>query len=66
MGAPKILVATGSFMAATRDGEVFVNVGTHVRSTDPIAKAHPELFGPAEPEIVELPPVAKKRRGGKT
>jgi hypothetical protein len=63
MAASKILVATGSFMAATRDGEVFVNVGTHVRSSDPIAKAHPHQFGPAEPPIVEHPPVSK--RGGK-
>ena len=65
MSTPKILVATGSFMAATRDGEVFVSVGTHVRSTDPLAKPHPDLFAPAEPEIAEHPPVAKKR-GGKT
>jgi hypothetical protein len=42
MAASKILVATGSFMAATRDGQtVVVPAGARLASTDPIVKAHP-------------------------
>jgi hypothetical protein len=47
-------------MAATKDGEVFVNVGTRVQANHPLAKAHPQLFEPAEPKP-DLEP-AKRRR----
>ena len=66
--AAKLLVAAESFVAATEDGETFVNAGTRVQSTHPLAKAHPDLFAPVEPQAdLEQPAVkpARKAKGTK-
>ena len=61
--AAKLVVARESF-ATTVDGrEVLVNAGTRVRSGHPLAKAHPQLFGPVEPEAdLETPAKRSTRR----
>jgi hypothetical protein len=62
MTAAKLLVARENFMAATKDGEVFVNAGTRVQANHPLAKAHPQLFEPAEPKPDLEQPVKRRRK----
>jgi hypothetical protein len=61
--AAKLLVATENFMADHGGREVFVNAGTRVRATHPLAKAYPDLFGPVEPEA-DLEPVQARTEAG--
>jgi hypothetical protein len=63
MAAAKLVVARESF-ATTVDGrEVLVNAGTRVHATHSLAKAHPQLFRPVEPEAdLETPAKRSTRR----
>jgi len=65
--AAKLVVAKESF-ATTVDGrEVLVNAGTRVASSHPLAKAHPQLFAPVEPEAdLEQPTKRSTRRQRET
>ena len=49
MAAAKIVVARESFVAEHEGRELLVSAGTRVRAGHPLAKAHPDLFEPAEP-----------------
>jgi hypothetical protein len=62
MTAAKLLVARENFMAATKDGEVFVNVGTRVQANHPLAKAQKQLFEPAPAKQAAPKRAATKKR----
>jgi hypothetical protein len=60
MAAAKLVVARESFSTTVDGREVLVNAGTRVHATHSLAKAHPQLFGPVEPEADLEQPTAKR------
>jgi len=53
--AGKLLVALENFSAIHAKREVFVHMGDRFRSTHALVKAHPQLFGPVDPDPVDTP-----------
>jgi hypothetical protein len=53
--AGRIVVALENFSATHAKREVFVHMGDRFRASHALVKAHPQLFGPVDPEPVDTP-----------
>jgi hypothetical protein len=60
MAAAKLVVARESFATTVEGRGVLVKPGPRGQATHTQAKAHPQLFGPVEPEADLEQPTAKR------